>query len=132
MVGPQTATAFVALIDDVARFPRAHSLECYLGLVPGEWSSSERRIKLGITKRGDSRVRWLLVEASWSILRGRRPECLELQRWAAGIAARRGQKIAVVALARRLSGILYAMLRDGTPFDPTRLATSRTSNATAA
>lgn len=120
-VGPQTSTAFVAVVDDVGRFSKAHKLESYLGLIPGEWSSSEKRIKLGITKRGDSHVRWLLVEASWSILRSRQPSCLELQRWTHGIAARRGRNVAVVALARRLAGILYAMLRDNRPFDPTRL-----------
>jgi transposase len=129
MVGPQTATAFVALIDDVTRFSKAHRLESYLGLVPSEWSSSERRIKVGITKRGDSRVRWLLVEVAWSIFTARRLDCYELRRWAQGIATRRGRKVAVVALARRLAGILYAMLRDGEPFDPTKLGTSRRPTA---
>jgi transposase len=121
MIGVHTSAAYVALIDDVARFPKAHKLESYLGLVPSEWSSSERRIKEGITKRGDSRVRWLLVEASWSILNRPRPNTLELRNWALQIAARRGKKIAVVALARRLGGILYAMLREHKPYDPTRL-----------
>jgi len=124
-IGPQTSAGYVALIDDVRRFRTAHKVESYLGLVPGEWSSSEKRLQLGITKRGDSRVRWLLVEASWSILNGNRLECLELKRWAQGIAARRGSNVAVVALARRLSGILFAMLRDNKPFDPTRLNTNR-------
>jgi transposase len=122
MIGIQTATAFVALIDDVARFPKAHKVESYLGLVPSEWSSSERRIKEGITKRGDSRVRWLLVEAGWSILNRPRVDTAGLRDWALQIAARRGKKIAVVALARRLGGILYAMLRDNKPYDPIRLA----------
>jgi transposase len=122
MIGVHTSTAYVALIDDVARFPKAHKLESYLGLVPSEWSSSERKIKEGITKRGDSRVRWLLVEASWSILNRPRPDTLDLRSWALAIAARRGKKIAVVALARRLGGILYAMLRDNKPYDPTRLS----------
>ena len=125
MVGAHTSTAFVALIDDVTRFPKAHKVESYLGLVPSEWSSSERRIKKGITKRGDSRVRWLLVEASWSILNRPRPDTLDLRTWALGIAARRGKKVAVVALARRLGGILYAMLRDNKPYDPTRLRASQ-------
>jgi transposase len=124
MIGLQTATAFVALIDDVSRFPKAHKLEGYLGLVASEWSSSEKVIKEGITKRGDSRVRWLLVEASWAILTKPRPETLELRHWAEKIAARRKRKVAVVALARRLAGILYAMLRDNKPFDPTRLGTN--------
>ena len=130
MVGPLTATAFVALIDDVSRFKKAHGVENYVGLVPSEWSSSEKRLKLGITKRGDCLVRWLLVEASWSIMTKRRPDTFELRRWANDIASRRKRKVAVVALARRLAGILYAMLRDNKPFDPTRLGqASRTQVA---
>src|SRR5439155_1318049 len=62
--------------------------------------------------------RRLLALAAWSILRGRHPRTEALRAWATSIAARRGKKIAVVALARRLAGILYAMLRDGTTYDP--------------
>jgi transposase len=133
MIGIQTSTAFVALIDDVTRFPKAHKVESYIGLVPSEWSSSERRIKEGITKRGDSRVRWLLVEAAWSILNRPRVDTAELRNWALQIAVRRGKKVAVVALARRLGGILYAMLRDNKPYNPTRLtAAPRRSRKAAA
>jgi transposase len=53
-----------------------------------------------------------------SIRRLRDPRTAALRRWATGIAARRGNKIAVVALARRLAGLLYAMLRDGTAYEP--------------
>lgn len=120
-IGAVTSAAFVALIDEVGRFPRAHALESYLGLVPSEWSSSEKRLQGRITKAGDTRVRWLLVEAGWTIMRSRRLDCQPLRSWAEGVAARRGRKVAAVALARRLAGILYAMLRDGTDYDPTRL-----------
>jgi transposase len=120
-IGAVTSAAFMALIDDVGRFPRAHAVESYVGLVPSEWSSSEKRLQGRITKAGDTRVRWLLVEAGWTIMRSRRPECQPLRSWAEGVAARRGRKVAAVALARRLAGILYAMLRDGTDYDPSRL-----------
>ena len=63
-------------------------------------------------------MRWLLVQAAVSMLRLRDPQTVALWRWAMGIAARRGKKIAVVALARRLAGLLYAMLRDGTTYAP--------------
>jgi transposase len=63
-------------------------------------------------------MRWLLVQAAVSILRLRDPRTVALRRWATGIAARRGKKIAVVALARPLAGLLYAMLRDGTTYTP--------------
>jgi transposase len=120
-IGAVTSAAFLAVIDDVGRFPRAHAVESYLGLVPSEWSSSEKKLRGRITKTGDSRVRWLLVEAGWTIMRSRRLECQPLRSWAEGVAARRGRKVAAVALARRLAGILYAMLRDGTDYNPTQL-----------
>lgn len=121
VIGSLRSAAFVAVVDEPRRFRKAHELESYLGLVPSEWSSSERQHKGRITKAGDTRLRWLLVEAGWTILRSQRPECQALRRWAEGIAARRGKKVAVVALARRLAGILWAMLRDEKPFDPSRL-----------
>lgn len=63
-------------------------------------------------------MRSLLVEAGWRIMRSRRSECVAMRAWAMQIAARRGKRIAVVALARRLSGILYAMWRDGNEYRP--------------
>jgi transposase len=115
-VGAVTALAFVASLDDVTRFKGAHQVEAYLGLVPSEYSSGERQHRGRITKHGNARMRWLLVEAGWCILRSRRSECARLRAWADNIALRRGKKIAAVALARRLAGILYAMWRDGTEY----------------
>jgi transposase len=63
-------------------------------------------------------VRWLLIQAALSILRRRPPAAETLWTWALRIAARRGKHVAVVALARRLAGILYALLRDGTAYTP--------------
>lgn len=120
-IGAITATAVVATIDDIKRFPTAHQLEAYLGLVPSERSSGEKRQLGRITKAGSPRVRWLLVEAGWRILRSKKPETAALRAWAAPIIARRGQRVAVVALARRLAGILYAMWRDETPYDASQL-----------
>jgi hypothetical protein len=60
----------------------------------------------------------LLIQAAHSILRRRPLEAEALYTWALRIAARRGKHVAVVALARRLAGILYALLRDGTTYAP--------------
>jgi transposase len=117
-VGPVTAAAFVAALDDVTRFRRAHDVEAYLGLVPRELSSGESQHRGRITKAGSPHVRRLLVQATVSMLRVPDPQTAALRAWASGIAARRGKKIAVVALARRLAGILFAMLRDGTTYEP--------------
>jgi transposase len=111
----------VAVIDVARRFRKAHQVESYLGLVPSEWSSSEQKRRGRITKRGDTRTRWLFVEAAQRVLRSDRPECRELWRWAETIAGRRGKKVATVALARRLAGIVWAMLRDHSAFDAAKL-----------
>jgi transposase len=115
-IGPVTALAFVASLDDVERFHSAHQVQAYLGLVPSEYSSGDRRVRGRITKRGDARMRWLLVEAAWRILRSPNPALAGLKAWAQQIAQRRGKRIAAVALARRVAGILYAMWRDDTDY----------------
>lgn len=121
-VGVITAAGVVAVLDDVTRFRSAHAVEAYLGLVPCEDSSAERRRRGAITKAGNGRARWLLVEAGWRLLRATAPAAAPLRAWGQGIAARRGKHVAAVALARRLAGVLYAMWRDGTDYDGPRLA----------
>jgi transposase len=116
-VGPVTATAFVATLDTWERFAGPHQVEAYLGLAPSEKSSGEKQHKGRITKAGNSRARWLLVEAAWAILRSRREDTEPLRRWAQRVALRRGTKVGIVALARKLAGILYAMWRDGTTYE---------------
>jgi len=116
-VGPVTASALVATSDDITRFHSAHQGEAYLGRVPGERSSGEQRRIGPITKAGHRRTRWLLVEAAWRMLRSKDPDSAALRAWTLRIAARRGKRIAVVALARRLAGIVDAMWRDGVPYE---------------
>ena len=128
-VGPVTATAFVATLDDVGRFRDAHQVMSYLGLVPSERSSGERQHRGRITKAGSPRVRWLRVEAAWRILRARTPGAAPLQAWAARVALRRGKRVAVVALARRLAGTLYVMWRDGADYCAARVRTREVATA---
>jgi len=115
-IGPVTAITYGAVLDQVARFGSAKEVRAYLGLVPREHSSGEHRQRGRITKAGHRRLRALLVEAAWSILRSTRPETEAVRAWALRIAARRGKRIAAVALARKLAGILFAMWRDGSAF----------------
>ena len=120
-VGPVTATTFKATVDDVERFRGAGQVAAYLGLVPRERSSGERQQRGRITKAGNSRARSLLVEAAWLILRSKRSDTIALRTWAERVAARRGRRVAAVALARRLSRILYAMWRDDTGYAPEKI-----------
>lgn len=119
-VGPVTALRFVAQIDGAERFANAHHLESYLGLTPSEQSTGERQQRLGsITKAGAKKVRWTLVQAVWSA----KGHCKDdpMVRWADKVAQRRGKKVATIAMARKLAGVLYAMLRDGCDYDASKL-----------
>ncbi len=88
-VGPVTASAFVATIDDITRFRTAHELEAYLGLIPRERNSGEKRQLGHIIMAGNGRMRWLLVEAAWQILRSKSAETAALRAWTVQIAQRR-------------------------------------------
>lgn len=119
-----TAVTFISVIDEAKRFGNAHEVESYLGLVPGEFSTGDRRTLGGITRAGNSYLRTVLVQAAWSVLV--RAEANDpLRRWAEQVAERRGKKVAVVALARRMAGVLWAMWRDGTYYDPQSVERSR-------
>lgn len=117
-VGAVTAVRYAAAIDDVSRFQSASAVQSYLGLVPGERSSSERRRLTSITKAGAPRVRWALVQAAWSARRWRKND--PMVRWALEIEKRRGRHVAVVALARKVAGIMYALWKNETTYDATR------------
>lgn len=116
-VGPVTATSFVSTLDDATRFAGAKQARAYLGLVPSERSSGERQQRGHISKAGPGRARHMLVEAAWTILRRRNEANAALHEWAKSIALRRGSRVAAIALARKLAGILYAMWRDTTEFE---------------
>ena len=111
-VGPVTAVAFVATLDVVTRFASAHHVAAYLGLTPREYSSGEQQHRGRISKTGSPRMRALLVEAAWRVLRSQDLAAAPLRVWAERIAQRRGNSVAAVALARRLADILYALWRD--------------------
>jgi transposase len=120
-VGPITALTFQSALDTVTRFGGPGAVTAYLGLVPREDTSAERQRRGAITKAGPGRVRAVLVQASWAVWRSPRGSTT-LHAWVHRLADRRGKRIAIVALARRLARILFAMWRDGRDFHAARLA----------
>jgi transposase len=113
-VGPVVALTFRAFVDDVGRFAHAGQVSAAIGLVPREASSAERRHRGHITKAGPRELRSLLVQAAWACWRSQGSGTLRV--WVERLAGRRGKRIAVVALARRLSRILFALWRDQSVF----------------
>lgn len=119
-VGTITAVRFLAALDDVSRFSSSHRVQSYLGLTAGECSSSLRQQRTGITKAGPTAPRRMLIQSAWAAFRKHPNE--PMVRWAMKIAERRGKFIAIVALARKLAGIMFALWRDGTRYCSERSA----------
>jgi transposase len=112
-VGPLTALAFVLIIGNAERFQCGKQIASYLGLVPLEESSGNRRRLGHITKQGSSMLRFLLVEAGQVTARS-------IPEWRSKyfhLMMRRGRKIAKVALARRLAVRLFWMWRKGWDYE---------------
>jgi transposase len=129
-VGLLTATALSASAGDLLRFASGRHFSAWLGLTPKEFSSGKTR-KLGaITKRGDPYLRTLLIHGARAVLvsaltqhkRGRSLD--RFHAWALEILARRGHNKAAVAVANKLARRLWAMARDGKPFDGDHVSTA--------
>jgi len=110
-VGPRTAEAFVAHVDDVTRFARVKRVGSYFGLVPCQDASADKNRLGHITKDGPAQARWLLAEAAWQGRR-RSPRIRAFfERVMRGDPGRK--KVALVATAHYLTRVMAAMLRSG-------------------
>ena len=119
-VGPRIAEAVVMHLDDPRRFTSADHVAGYSGLVPKQIESGQMSRFGHITRRGPGLLRSMLVESAWVVYRHNDWAQSFVQKISRGSKARR--KIAIVALARRLLTILWAMLRDNKPFRAPRHA----------
>ena len=113
-IGAVVARTFRAAIDDPKRFSSSKRVGLWVGLTPSRNQSGERDVSGGITKAGDVNLRRALFHAATVMMnRGR---STWLRRWGTQLAQRRGSKIAMVALTRRIAVILHPIWVDGTTF----------------
>ena len=113
-VGPVTVDVVVSELGDVRRFRSQKRVAAYAGLAPGQRESAGRRKETGITKEGSPLLRWALTQTAWRLV-------LHTQRWRTvfdGLARRRGAKRAIIAVARRVLGVMAALLRSGRRYQP--------------
>jgi len=120
-VGRIVALTVLAVFSDVRRFPSAKHAASYAGLVPSTYQSGDRDNHGRITRRGSAEMRAMLCEAAHHARSPNHP----LNPYFAALTARRGYKMAVVAVAHRLCRILYAMLRHECDFDERKLGVER-------
>jgi len=119
-VGLLTATALVAAVGDVQRFPSARHFASYLGLTPRERSTGQRRQLGAISKQGDTYLRMLLIHGARAVLCHAKtktaPAPDRLRAWALHLERLRGHNKAAVALANKLARIAWAVWKHDTDF----------------
>jgi len=117
-VGPMTATALVATVGDARQFANGRQMAASFGLTPRQNSSGGKERLLGITKRGDTYLRTLLIHGARAVIRTSQHKQDRLSLWATQIAARSHPNIAAVALANKTARIAWAMISRGCDYLP--------------
>lgn len=117
-VGPITALAFKAEMDDPQRFENSKDAGAYVGLTPTQYSSGETQRQGGISKKGSRRTRCLLVEAATSLLM-RSKKWSKLKAWGMKLLKKKGAKKAIIAVARKMAVMMHRMLITKQPFKRT-------------
>lgn len=121
-VGPVVATALVATVGDATQYANGRQMAAALGLTPRQHSSGNKDRLLGITKRGDSYLRCVLIHGARSALRFAKRKDDRLSRWATQLATRRHPNVVAVALANKTVRIAWAMLTSESDYHPDYVA----------
>ena len=109
-IGPITASALVASIGDAKSFENGRQLAAWLGIVPRQNSSGGKQTLLGISKRGDTYLRTLLIHGARAVVRVAERKANHAGSWLAGVMGRRHKNVAAVALANKNARIVWALL----------------------
>lgn len=109
-IGLLTATALIAAIAAISVFKNGRELAAWLGLVPKQHSTGGKQTLLGISKRGDSYLRTLMIHGGRSVVRVAHKHQDKRNRWIGDIKQRRGENISNVAVANKNARIVWALL----------------------
>jgi transposase len=115
-IGPKTATAIVAAIGDGSEFKNGRHLAAWVGLVPRQHSSGDRKVLMGISKRGNQHLRSLLVHGARAVVRTAPGKTDPNNQCVNQLRERRGFNRATVAVANKNARMIWAVLRTGEPY----------------
>jgi transposase len=125
-IGPVTATAIIAAIGNGAAFKKGRGFSAWLGIVPGEYATGSKQKLLGISKRGNSYLRRLLVQGARAVLQQRAKQSSGLSTWLAQLTTRVHSNVAALTLANKLARMAWAVLAKNEPYRPPMLAAAAT------
>jgi transposase len=125
-VGPITASAIVATVGNATEFKNSRQLAAWLGLVPKQHASGGKQLLLGISKRGDTYLRTLLIHGARAVIRIAEKKA-EPGSWLHKLITRRNKNVAAVALANKNARIIWALLTKKATFHPDYTTTATTA-----
>ena len=123
-IGPLIATALIATIGTGKQYKKGRNMAAALGLTPRQHSSGGKDKLLGITKRGDSYLRCLLIHGARSVIRTSKGKTDHLSRWIDELQKRRHSNVIAVAVANKLARIAWAVMSKELAYDPDYKAVS--------
>jgi len=115
-IGPLAATAIVAAVGNGAAFSKGREFAAWLGLVPKQCSTGGKPKLLGISKRGNNYLRWLLIHGARSVIARVHRDRHRFGEWLTELQLRTHRNIVAVALAAKLARIAWAVLTTGEPY----------------
>ena len=125
-IGPVISLALSTHLEDPNRFRSAEALGSYMALVPGESTTGGNIHRTGTLRAGPGHLKSLMIQAAWTMWRSRPGDPVVV--WARALADRRGRRIAIVALARKMTIILWAMWKAGRPYQPDKAVCPKESH----
>jgi len=117
-IGPLIATALVGTVGDGRQYRKGRDMAAAIGLTPRQHSSGGKDRLLGITKRGDAYLRYLLVHGARSAMRTAKDKDDRISRWIMNLQERRHANVAAVAMANKLARIAWVIMSKEVDYDP--------------
>ena len=127
-IGPITASAIVATVGNATEFKNSRQLAAWLGLVPKQHSSGGKQMLLGISKRGDTYLRTLMIHGARAVIRFAENKA-EPNEWLCKLIRQAQQNVAAVALANKNARIVWALLVKGKAYEQDYMPTAKTAVA---
>ena len=117
-IGPLIATALVGTVGDGKQYRKGRDMAAAIALTPRQHSSGGKDRLLGISKRGDAYLRYLLVHGARSAMRMAKDKDDRLSRWITNLQERRHANVAAVAMANKLARIAWVIMSKDVDYDP--------------
>jgi len=121
-VGPLTASALAGALGDGRAFSKGRDFAASIGLTPRQHSTGGKDRLLGITKRGDSYLRKLLVHGARAVIRHAKGRDDGLSEWLQALSARKHANVVAVALANKTARVAWSVVRNDAAYDPSLIS----------